>query len=235
MSNARIILLDRSKEIRAMQRYLVALDRTAAGKMMVPSGGADLSLVQNSIKAAFLMMLYNLSEAIVVSTIHEIFERVSTEALGYNRVASDIQAFWIDRRAERIRQGSAATYAKLIREAIDTALTNEGLESFDREEIRKSYAGNVDGRVIRDLADQFSINLPTRQSARGGNNLRTVKQHRNDLGHGIFSFSEVGRNYTAGDLRDISIRVRRFLSDAILAFEAYMGTRGYSLAPNASP
>ena len=74
-----------------MQRYLVALDRTAAGNMMVPSGGADLSLVQNSIKAAFLMMLYNLSEAIVVSTIHEIFERVSTEALGYNRVAADIR------------------------------------------------------------------------------------------------------------------------------------------------
>ena len=137
-----------------------------------PSGSklkkAEESLVQNSIKAAFVMMLYNLAEAIVVSTIHEIFQRVRDEGLGYDAVADQIRDFWIERRAIRIKNGGSEKHSELIREAISTALRKEGLQPFEREEIRRSYLGNVDARLIRELAEGFALPLTPRKSSRGG-------------------------------------------------------------------
>jgi hypothetical protein len=230
MSDARDILILRSKEIRAMQRYVLAFDR---GDLSVaPRGGRreDATLIQNSIKAAFIMMLYNLAEAVVVSTIHEIFYRVGTEGLGFDRVATAIRSFWVEQRAARIRHGSSETHATLIREAIETALGKEGLKPFERDEIRRSYGGNVDGRVIREIAARFSVVFAPRKSSQGGQRLLSIKGTRNDLGHGIFSFSEVGATQSAGDLRETSVRVRRFLFDAVQAFDRYLRLKEYALA-----
>jgi hypothetical protein len=228
MSDARDILIARSKEIRAMQRYILGLDRGELSVAGPSNVRRDSVLIQNSIKAAFIMMLYNLAEAIVVSTVHEIFSRVGTEGLGFDRVAAAIRGFWIEQRAARIRHGSSETHAALIREAIETALGKEGLKPFERDEIRKSYGGNVDGRVIRDIAAKFSVVFTPRKSAQGGQRLLTIKSTRNDLGHGIFSFSEVGATQSAGDLRETSIRVRRFLFDAVQAFDRYLVQKEYA-------
>ncbi len=228
MSDAREILITRSREIRAMQRYISSLDR---GDVKVASNAvsrAEESIVVNSIKAAFIMMLYNLAEAIVVSTIHEVFRRVNTEDLGYDQVALEIREFWLKQRMARLRLGKPETHMQLVKEAIESALGKEGLGFFKPEEIRKGYAGNVDAKVIREIAAQFSVVLTPRKSTRGGEKLLAIKNNRNDLGHGIFSFSEVGATQTADDLRDTSVRVRRFLSDAVLSFDRYLSNRGYA-------
>lgn len=235
MSDARVILVARSREIRAMQRYIAGLESAETPIFAIGRHGSAIfkrteeTLVLNSVKAAFIVMLYNLAEAIVVSTIDEIFRRVKGDDLGYDRVASEIREFWLLRRIARIRQGGTDKFMELVKDAIDSALSKEGLCAFDREEIRKSYAGNVDAKVIRGIALDFAVPLIPRKSSRGGEKLRWIKDHRNDLGHGIYSFSEVGAEQTSSDLRDTSIRVRRFLFDAVVAFERYLDTRAYAL------
>lgn len=235
MSDARVILHARSREIRAMQRYIAALERGDAPILASAKHGTvgfrrtDETLVFNSIKASFIIMLYNLAEAIVVSTIDEIFRRVDGEGLGYDRVVSEIRDFWLKLRAARIRQGGSEKFMDLVKEAIDSALSKEGLSAFEREEIRKGYMGNVDAKLIRQIASDFAIPLTPRRSTRGGEKLRWIKDHRNDLGHGTYSFSEVGADQTADDLRDTSVRVRRFLFDAVLSFERYLDTRAYAV------
>ena len=218
-----------------MQRYIAALD---AGEVSLSSGRhstaarnrPEETLVLNSIKEGFIMMLYNLADAIVVSTIAEIFRRVHRERLGYDSVASEIRDFWLRRRVARIRQGGSDKFMELVKEAIDSALSKEGLSALGREEIRRGYGGNVDAQVIRDIASGFAIPLAPRRSSRGGEKLLWVKDHRNDLGHGTYSFSEVGAGQTAEDLRDTSVRVRRFLFDAVLSFERYLDDRAYAVS-----
>jgi len=229
MSEARELLKQRSSEIRAMQRFITHLDR---GTFSL--GGAGLlsfeeSLVQNCIKATFVMMIYNLAEAIVVSTIHEIFQRVRNEGWGYESVVEEIRFFWIERRAIRIKNGGVEKHAELIKDAIDSALRKQGLEPFDREEIRRSYLGNVDGRLIRQISENFAFPMLPHSSAHGGRWLLQIKETRNNLGHGIYSFSEVGSNLSASDLRDMSIRVRRFLMDTVQAFERYLSIQSYAV------
>jgi hypothetical protein len=233
MSDARDILILRSKEIRAMQRYVLALDRGELSVASARNRREDATLIQNSVKAAFIMMLYNLAEAVVVSTIHEVFQRVGSDGLGFDQVAVAIQTFWLEQRAAKIRHGSSETHAALIREAIETALGREGLKPFERDDIRKSYGGNVDGRVIREIAARFSVVFTPRKSSQGGQRLLAIKSTRNDLGHGIFSFSEVGSTQSAGDLRETSVRVRRFLFDAVQAFDQYLRLKGYAVPDSA--
>lgn len=234
MSDARQILHSRCKEIRATQRYIASLERGDVSILVADRHGTSAfkrteeTLVLNSIKAAFIVMLYNLAEAVVVSTINEIYCRVKVENLGYNLVASEIRDFWLQRRIMRIRQSGPEKYMELVKEAIDSALSSDGLEHFDQEEIRRSYSGNVDARIIRDMAANFAVPLLLRRSTRNGEKLRWVKENRNHLGHGVYSFSEVGATQSANDLRETSIRVRRFLSDAVLAFDRYLNARGYA-------
>ncbi len=232
MTDARRIFVDRSREIRAIQRFVVILGSEPGSSTMPSLSVTDQTLVANSIKATFLMMLYNLAEAVVVSTIHEIFVRVDAEALGYDHVAEEIRAFWLDRRMWQIREGRTETHARLVKEAIDSALEKRGLSKFSPEEVRKGYSGNVDARVIRSVAAAFDVPLKSRPSGQGGSRLLQIKKLRNDLGHGTFSFSEIGADQSPGELRETSIRVRRFLADAVVAFDHYLDSRRYATLRN---
>ena len=84
-------------------------------------------------------------------------------------------------------------------------------------------SGNVDGRLVRDLAQVYGFALPKVRS----DELLTVKTIRNDLAHGLKTFSEVGREFDVERLEKIMREVIGFLRALLANITAYIKTQSY--------
>jgi hypothetical protein len=73
------------------------------------------------------------------------------------------------------------------------------------------------------MASTFSV----RPIARGGYWLDIIKGRRNELGHGVYSLEEIGRNYSLLDIRGMFTEVRVFLRDFLRSAEQYLFKKEY--------
>lgn len=55
-----------------------------------------------------------------------------------------------------------------------------------------------------------------------GEDLLTIKNKRNHLAHGNFSFAEIGKDYTTGDLNAFSKSTYLFLLDVIDQYQRFI-------------
>ena len=64
-----------------------------------------------------------------------------------------------------------------------------------------NISGNVHARTIKDLAEKYGFSFTTNpRLTNNGRALEVVKNKRNDLAHGVFSFQAVGKGYTEKEL-----------------------------------
>jgi hypothetical protein len=70
-----------------------------------------------------------------------------------------------------------------------------------------------------------------RDKTYGGSDLLTVKDLRNDLGHGLKSFEEVGRNYPFQELKEIARRAMRYIHEILVNIDCYLSVGGYLANP----
>jgi hypothetical protein len=98
-------------------------------------------------------------------------------------------------------------------------------ECFDSEKI---ISGNLDAREIRKIAKDYGFSCQTNaQITKNGRELLTVKNKRNDLAHGIFSFCDCGKDYTIEDLLKIKKQVIPYLREILQNIEQYIQTEAY--------
>jgi len=55
----------------------------------------------------------------------------------------------------------------------------------------------------------------------------TIKNKRNHLAHGDFTFSQIGREFTVGELENFKDETRDFLSDVIDKIEIFIVHKHY--------
>ena len=92
-----------------------------------------------------------------------------------------------------------------------SACADEIILSIDEKEARSLWPGNLDARKIRvEILDRFGIAF-TDKASRSGSDIVNIKDHRNDLTHGIKSWEDVGQEYSWPDLKKISNRVILYL------------------------
>jgi hypothetical protein len=60
-----------------------------------------------------------------------------------------------------------------------------------------------------------------------GRNLVTIKNKRNHLAHGNFTFSEIGKDFTVGELESFKDETLAFLSDIINNIEKFIIQKQY--------
>ncbi|WP_192385762.1 MAE_28990/MAE_18760 family HEPN-like nuclease [Mesorhizobium silamurunense] len=90
-------------------------------------------------------------------------------------------------------------------------------------------SGSVDAKSIRALGKTYGFSCHTDHSrTAGGADLLTIKSNRNDLAHGLKTFEEVGRNYTANELVEISRRSTRFMFEILTNIEAFLDNEAYA-------
>jgi hypothetical protein len=60
-----------------------------------------------------------------------------------------------------------------------------------------------------------------------GRNLVTIKNKRNDLSHGEYTFSDIGKDFTVNDLKNFKNETLAYLSDVINNIEQFINEQQY--------
>lgn len=168
-------------------------------------------------KANGFLLLYNLIEATIRNSISAILNSISTDKLTFKLLSDNLKKLWINQEINNIKDISK--FKEKISELSEKIL-NDSLLEFSQECI--NISGNIDAQKIRDIAKKFGYLEP-----KDGRGLQTIKDKRNQLAHGEFTFSDIGKNYTSNDLIEYKSEVVSFIEGVLNNVEVYINTKGY--------
>lgn len=143
MNNTFILFEDRKAEIEFYYSIMLDIENNT-GKIQT----IDNSKFFRILKSNFLLMLYNLVEACVVSGMLEIYESLKQSQSGYNELIEEIQSLWSKYKIGEIYKssGTRSSYEKGVREIIAQVITDEPV-FLNRAALEIS--GNLDARRIK--------------------------------------------------------------------------------------
>lgn len=174
-------------------------------------------------KSNFLLMLYNLIEACIVSGFTEIYGGLKSEKCSYNSVIQEIQKIWLKNKVNEIygTQTPRSAYMKHIWEIINVVNSEAPVLLYKSS---LDISGNLDARKIKGICDEHRIRYRLETD---GERLEVIKKERNNLAHGDVSFSECARDLTISDLQKYKDEVILFLSGIIGGMEKYYNEKQY--------
>jgi hypothetical protein len=185
------------------------------------------SKILKILKSNYILMLYNLVEACVVSGMLEIYESLKNESCAYVDVIEEIQSIWRKYQVSQVYGPTTmqSTYQNRVKKVIDDITCKNPL-ILTRGALRIS--GNLDARKIKEICDCHKIRYVAtdRQDI-----LLDVKNKRNDLAHGDVSFSDCARDLTVSDLEDIKDAVINFMQGILTGMKEYHNEKGYKSLP----
>lgn len=165
-------------------------------------------------KATGYLLIYNIVESAIRSAFAHLYDVIAAEGRTLHNVENVIRDLWVDTQHKKISRESATpeSYRKKASEMVAAVLAEE-IVRLDAAHLPVS--GNLDARKIRELCDLHGVPHNAHKAARGGADLKTVKDQRNAFAHGHRSFAECGRDVTIDDLvriaREAEIFVRSIL------------------------
>lgn len=217
MTNTRIEFNKRLDEVEIYFDALSILDRGMCEIKCVDILGGVSSLPVNEnlsriLKANGFLLLYNLIESTVRKSIDAIFSVIHSSSLSYKDLSIDLRKLWVKQESRN------ATFEKITSIA-EIVLANE-LLSFKDDCV--SISGNIDAQEIRKILKQFGGN-----EISNGRNLKTIKDKRNNLAHGEFSFSEIGKDYTIQELIMYKNDVKNYLNKVLDEIQQYIENKNY--------
>ena len=220
MQNTYGIFNDRKNEIEFYFSIMVEID----------NGSANINTIDNRrfykiMKSNFLLMLYNLVEACIVSGMMEIYEDLKNNGCSYNQVIREIQDIWSKSKINEI-YGPATertAYENRVRQIIQDITTNTPIV-LSKDAL--GISGNLNARKIKEICDKHRIRYRLQNQ---GESLERVKRERNSLAHGDVSFSDCARDLTIGDLENIKDEVIQFLQDILNGMKDYYDQKLYKM------
>lgn len=220
MQNTMVIFNDRKQEIEFYFSVMVEID----------NNNPDIHTIDNVhfykiMKSNFLLMLYNLVEACIVSGMMEIYEDLGSNNCSYNQVIHEIQDIWSKYKINEI-YGPATervAYENRIKQIILDITTNAPI-ILSKDAL--GISGNLNAKKIKDICDKHRIRY---RLATQGESLERVKRERNSLAHGDVSFSDCARDLTISDLKNIKDEVILFLTGILDGMKSYYNQKLYKL------
>ncbi len=162
-----------------------------------------------TLRAGTFLLLYNLIEASTRGAIDVIHDRIITEQTPFERLIPCIRK----ESVKRFKKHAKPTSHEGLLPGFPAAFVAVAMaESAD-------FAGNVDIYGFPCETDK--------DVTRDGVDLLTIKNIRNDLGHGRKTFEEVGRDYPATELLAISRRALPYMRTILTNISDYLDARGY--------
>lgn len=221
MQNTYGIFNDRKNEIEFYFSIMVEID----------NGSANINTIDNRrfykiMKSNFLLMLYNLVEACIVSGMMEIYEDLKNNGCSYNQVIREIQDIWSKSKINEI-YGPATertAYENRVHQIIQDITTNTPIV-LSKDAL--GISGNLNARKIKEICDKHRIRYRLQNQ---GESLERVKRERNSLAHGDVSFSDCARDLTIGDLENIKDEVIQFLLDILNGMKDYYDQKLYKIS-----
>lgn len=177
-------------------------------------------------KAAGFLVIYNMVESSIRSAFLEAYQIIGSEKLTWDALRDELRDLWIASQHSRLTRETASpgNYLKKARELVQRVFERESIELAGDD---LPISGNLDARSIRDLCAAHGIDHQDRAAAHDGADLLTVKAKRNNLAHGIESFDEVGRGYTADDLRRFAEQAAKYVEAIMADVDHYLSRRAF--------
>ncbi|MFC0877639.1 MAE_28990/MAE_18760 family HEPN-like nuclease [Saccharicrinis sp. FJH2] len=173
-------------------------------------------------KANCFLLLYNLMESSIKSSIREIYDSITVANIKYDDVINEIKKIWIQENYKNFNnKGTEFIFDSF------TNITNDIIDiQFNSD---KTISGNIDAQKIRSFSDKVGFSMNVHYMAKNGVKLHQVKTQRNGLAHGSYSFSECGRQYTFDQLNTIKNEVVIFLRGILNNIKKYIDNEKYKI------
>ena len=156
----------------------------------------EVESVFKSMKSNATIMLYNLVEATVRTTMNDYYANFNNQKLSYSDTISELKKIWIRNRSKNFNENNVSEQVfEMIEKIIDTEYVIS--LDFDKD---FSLSGNADVREIKSILKQHGLQYEDNILNNYGGALRTIKDMRNSLAHGNISFEDNGRKLTVDDL-----------------------------------
>jgi hypothetical protein len=177
----------------------------------------------NVLRAGHFLILYNLVEASLRGAVEAIHDRIVTERVPLQQLTDTIRRDVIRSFKARCDPDKHLNMNDIPIELVAVALDIDAGYPF---------SGNVDAKKVREMADIYGFDTTTpREVTRDGADLLTVKSLRNDLAHGDKTYDEVGRNYTATDLKGLSDRSIAYVEAILTRVDRFVTERRFLRSP----
>jgi hypothetical protein len=228
MDSTRLDFEERKKEIDNYLAFIVILsdDENTRLKYRKDDGIIEEKIsdqLQKILIANGFLLLYNLIEATVRSSIAEIYFEVRDKGITFGELSEKLKKIWIEQTTDSLKEGifKQDTLNKQVLDIAEAVLKKETVTLLKE---KMDFSGNLDAQKIRELAKKFGFETP-----RDGRSLATIKDKRNRLAHGEYTFSEIGRDFTVKDLDKFKNETFEFLSDAIDKIKDFIINRRYTV------
>jgi hypothetical protein len=223
------VLLDFKTRVQEVDGYFIFLESLIKEKTKLAFLKSDgeyqfkspESELVKTLKANGFLLLYNLVESTMRNAIEAIYDEFRTTGVCFDKIKPNIKITILQNLQNCFKNYSAKNlHSKITQISIDIITA-----TFEREKI---FSGNVDAKVIRDIADKYGFSHCTDCSkTKNGQNLLVVRETRNDLAHGIKSFEEVGRDKTIDELLEIKQEVIEYLRQILQNIQQYLDNKEY--------
>ena len=207
---------ERAKEVRDYFTFLRDLEQQEV-KLIRESNIFKIDTeLEKTLKATGYLLLYNLVESTMRNAIELIFDEIQTKNISFDNLKIEFKKLiWKNIRKRKIEQ---------LTTEITTLSQHIINVSFDPNDL---FSGNVDSKKIKEIAMIYGFSTTTDSETRDGYDLLSIKTNRNNLAHGFFPFSEVGRDTTANELVEISDRVIKYLRQILENINEYLDNEEY--------
>lgn len=172
------------------------------------------------LKANILLMLYNFVEAVVSNSVDAIRSGIHNDNdANFDCLKNEIKSQIIRDLKQNISPDNFVHLCSVISKDIIKM-------SFKKENISK---GNIDRDVINSISLTYGFNVKNSNYVETGHGetLTVIKDKRNDLAHGTFSFAEIGKEYSIPDLEKLKNKTVKYLTFVVNEIEVYLTSKLY--------
>lgn len=141
---------------------------------------------------------------------------VKDEGLTYRTLSDKLKKLWIKQEIKNINANEIGIKVLNIAESI---LNNE-LLLLKQECI--TISGNIDAQKIREIAQMVGYDEP-----KDGAALKTIKDKRNHLAHGEYTFAEIGKEFSVKDLMTFKQKTEEHLKHVLTNVEEYINNKKF--------
>lgn len=230
MNRVKIEFEKRVLEIEQYFEYIAILDNGKCSINGKTIDGANFEKEINDdlvkiLRANGFILLYNLVEATITKSIEALFATIYEREVTFKNLSDNLKKLWIIQKSLPLNKGIDAIGSNKIIEII-TKVVNEIIENETSQlEIDcVKISGNVDAKKIRDIADKIGFERPSQHQ---GEDLVIIKDKRNKLAHGEFSFCEIGKDYSVRDMCKFKNSTINHLEEYIYKIEEYIQLNSY--------
>ena len=217
-------LVEFQKRIKEVDIYFQTLDLLDKGRCKISCTDIQGNVFEKEIdnelskilKANGFLLLYNLIEATIKTSIDEIFFAIHSSNITFKSLTDNLKSLWINQEIKDLKDNTfnVATLRTKVMNISESILKSE-LTIFKSECV--NISGNIDAKKIREIAKQFGYNEP-----KDGGGLLTIKNKRNHLAHGEYTFAEIGKDYTVGDLVKFKDETELYLTEVLSNIDSYL-------------